>query len=160
MSFCFLVLKNAPYVYRGQVFILRETDDQKSPFVAEIVNGGIEMVLQVPRPMAVPPPAAAAAGHSRVNESVPEVQEDPEYFAVLVTPETAALSQISRSMIIEVPLVMLLTGITKRMPWVMVLKRKNHFDYFRSIEPTLTPMQVWYPLLGLDFGCYQIHRAH
>lgn len=95
------------------------------------------MVLQGSKSLTTPPMYGI-----HTNDSLPDVQEDPEYFAVLVTPETAALVQISRSMIIEVPLVMLLTGITKRMPWVMVLKRKNHFDYFRNTEPTLTPMQV------------------
>ena len=129
------MIKNAPYIYRGQVFILRETDDLKSPFVAEIVNGGIEMVLQPPKQMPL-------NNYIRKNDSLPEIQEDPEYFAVLVTTETAALAELPRTMVIEVPIVMLLTGITKRMPWVLVLKRKNHFEYFRNMEPQLAPIQV------------------
>lgn len=126
------MVKNAPYIYRGQVFILRETDDAKSPFVAEIVNGGIEYVM--------PPPKLPFNNYIRKNDTVPEIQEDSEYFAVVVTPETLGDLPFSRSLHIEVPLLLMLTGVSKRMPWILVLKRKNHFEYFRNIERV--PLQV------------------
>lgn len=126
-------MRNAPFVYRGPVFIVQEIEDITKSFRAQIVEGGIEMVLPVTKS-----PSKLPFNALPLNESLPEIQEDPEYFAVLVTPETVTQAQISRTTIISLPLEMLLLGIASRIPWIMVLKRQNHFDYFRN----LTPVQV------------------
>lgn len=117
-------------MYRGPVFIVQETEDLNEPYIAQIVEGGIEMVQPVNlKSFRKPLPPTTT------NDSVPEIQDDPEYFAVLVTPETVAQAQISRSTTITIPLPVLLLGVSSRIPWVMVLKRHSHFDYFRNLTP-------------------------
>ncbi len=125
------VLRNTPIVYRGPVFVIQETTNASEPFVGQIVEGGIEMVQPIPKvvnklPLNIPIP---------FNESHHEIQDDTEYFAVLVTPETVAQAQISRTTTITLPLSMLLLGVSSRIPWVMVLRRENHYNYLRNPTP-------------------------
>lgn len=135
-------------MYRGPVFIVQETEDLSEPYIAQIVEGGIEMVqpanlksFRKPHPM------------TATNDSNPEIQDDPEYFAVLVTPETVAQAQISRTTTITVPLPVLLLGVSSRIPWVMVLKRQNHFDYFRNLTPMHVSRHSYFELVK-----YSLHQ--
>lgn len=137
-------IKNAALEYKGPVFLIKETDDVNDPFIGLIVDGGIEMVRPNPRPVPVPQ-ANLPAG----NESAPEIQEDPEYFAVFVTPDTIAQAQLSRTTTITIPLTVLLAGVATRpgvsphMPWLMVLKKQNHFSYFQTLMMNPKPVSFF-----------------
>lgn len=108
-----------PANYRGQVFIIKELDKDKAQYEAFVTNGGIQEVKTVQQQQ-IP-----SEGQSNIKDD-----EDSEYFAVLVTPETVSQLQFAKTAAITLPLSVLLPAISAKVPWLLVLRRRNYPQFF------------------------------
>lgn len=136
---------NSIVEYKGPVFLIKETDDPAHPFVPSIVDGGIELT-NVPKQQLEEQSEDNKAGNppppAKIRTSSADVREDVEYFAVLVTPETIADSQIPQKVDLVTPLGMLLYAASARIPWMLALKKSVHYDYYRSLVRASYPVTV------------------
>ncbi|KAL4107415.1 hypothetical protein QTP88_017758 [Uroleucon formosanum] len=114
--------------YMGPVFIIRELDKDKGEYDAFVTTGGIQEVRPPPMSDRSLPPQ-----HSK--PSAARDDEDAEHFGVLVTPETVKRldhDEKLRVASINVTMAVLLSAASSRMPWLLVLHRKQYphlFEY-------------------------------
>ncbi|XP_065200530.1 uncharacterized protein LOC135831748 [Planococcus citri] len=128
---------NAAFEYKGPVFVIQETNGTNDlPFIGFIVNGGIEVVRPNIKGLVI----QNATSTANTNEPTSEFQEDPDYFAVYLTPENVAYAQFSRTSQITIPLTVLLAAISNNMPRIMVLRKQNHFEYFSTLSTNPRPI--------------------
>lgn len=112
----------------GPVFIIRELDKDKGEYDAFVTTGGIQEV----RP---PPMSDRSLPPQHGKPSVARDDEDAEHFGVLVTPETVKRldrDEKLRASSINVTMAVLLSAASSRMPWLLVLHRKQYphlFEY-------------------------------
>lgn len=134
----------------GPVFIIRELNKEKGEYDAFITTGGIQ---EVKPPVSMPKNnnnnnnngAGAAAGHAppaqpsqqtaatqQQQQQYPHqpVDEDSEYFGVLVTPDTVKQLDYQSTTTMNVSLSVLLVAASSRMPWLLVLRRRNYPQLF------------------------------
>ncbi|XP_022183178.1 putative mediator of RNA polymerase II transcription subunit 26 [Myzus persicae] len=114
--------------YMGPVFIIRELDKDKGEYDAFVTTGGIQEVRPPPMSDRSLPPQ-----HSK--PSAARDDEDAEHFGVLVTPETVKRLDRDEKLkmsSINVTMSVLLSAASSRMPWLLVLHRKQYphlFEY-------------------------------
>lgn len=137
--------------YMGPVFIIRELDKVDGQYDAFVTTGGIQ---EVRRPTTHPGyQQNPSAGAYR------EPDEDSEYFGVLVTADTVRLLGYPDSVAINVSLPVLLTAVSSRMPWLLVLRRKDYpqlFEYQQQQQrPPPAQQQPQQPQLAVP-GSMQI----
>ncbi|XP_001951312.1 alpha-protein kinase 1 [Acyrthosiphon pisum] len=114
--------------YMGPVFIIRELDKDKGEYDAFVTTGGIQEV----RP---PPMSDRSLPPQHGKPSAARDDEDAEHFGVLVTPETVKRldrDEKLRASSINVTMAVLLSAASSRMPWLLVLHRKQYphlFEY-------------------------------
>ncbi|XP_050424812.1 uncharacterized protein LOC126835953, partial [Adelges cooleyi] len=129
----------------GPVFIIKELDKDKSEYEAFVTNGGIQEVRSAMGPQAQQqqqqqPPQSGAPGSP--SSFVKDTEEDTEYFAVLITPETVAQLQFAKSAQIQVPVSVLLVAVSSKLPWLMVLRRKSYPQFFEYQQQQQLPAGV------------------
>lgn len=117
--------------YTGPVFIIRELDGEKAEYDAFITTGGIQEVRG--------PANGNGGGPNQQQQAMKPTaaeDEDTKYFGVLVTTDTVRQLNVSKSSAINVQLSVLLTAVSSRMPWLLVLHRKNypHLFEFADVE--------------------------
>ncbi|XP_060854514.1 putative uncharacterized protein DDB_G0294196 [Rhopalosiphum padi] len=114
--------------YMGPVFIIRELDKDKGEYDAFVTTGGIQEV----RP---PPMSDRSLPPQQGKPSATREDEDAEHFGVLVTPETVKRldrDEKLRMSSVNVTMAVLLSAASSRMPWLLVLHRKQYphlFEY-------------------------------
>lgn len=120
--------------YMGPVFIVRELNHDEGVYDAFITTGGIQEVK--------PPQASVkspAAGQQQQQRPGPSAEEDPEYFGVLVTPETVRQLRIPKSVFVNASLSMLLSAASSKMPWLLVLRRSSYGELMLGGDPQKRP---------------------
>ncbi|XP_050522290.1 uncharacterized protein LOC126894926 isoform X1 [Daktulosphaira vitifoliae] len=120
--------------YKGPVFIIKEQDKEKGEYDAFITNGGIQEVRGSIGQQPIQQPIAVNNGQPSVKE-----EEDIEYFAVLVTPDTVAQLQFPKTTEIKIPISVLLVAVSSKLPWLLVLRRKNYPQFFEYQLTTPNP---------------------
>lgn len=129
----------------GPVFIIRELNKENGEYDAFITTGGIQEV-KPPKPMPnngpgglhAPPPPPPLQHHQQKPMVAVKDDEDSEYFGVLVTPDTVKQLDYQPATAINVSLSVLLVAASSRMPWLLVLRRRNYPQLF---EPQLYHQQ-------------------
>jgi len=132
----------------GPVFIIRELDKDKGEYDAFVTTGGIQEVRPPPMSDRSLPPQ-----HSK--PSAARDDEDAEHFGVLVTPETVKRldrDEKLRASSINVTMAVLLSAASSRMPWLLVLHRKQY--------PHLFEYQQQQPQQQYQMHSPQQHQAH
>ncbi|CAH1726614.1 unnamed protein product [Aphis gossypii] len=115
--------------YMGPVFIIRELDKDKGQYDAFVTTGGIQEVRPPPMSDRSLPP------QQQGKPSAVRDDEDSEHFGVLVTPETVRRldrDEKLKASSINVTMSVLLSAASSRMPWLLVLHRKQYphlFEY-------------------------------
>lgn len=106
------------------MFIIKEQSRDKGEYEAFVTSGGIQQVK----------PVWSSYGYhqSQFQPGQPTVQEDedPDYFAVMVTQETVSQLQYSKNATIKAPLSVLLVAASSRLPWLLVLRRESYPQFF------------------------------
>lgn len=123
----------------GPVFIIRELNKENGEYDAFITTGGIQEV-KPPKPIpnngpgglhAPPPtPAQFPQHHQQKPTAAVKDDEDSEYFGVLVTPDTVKQLDYQSTPAVNVSLSVLLAAASSRMPWLLVLRRRNYPQLF------------------------------
>lgn len=108
--------------YMGPVFIVRELNSDEGVYDAFITTGGI----QEAKPPQASVKSSAAGQQQRPGGLQSSADEDPEYFGVLVTPETVRQLRIPKSVFVNASLSMLLSAASSKMPWLLVLRRSSY----------------------------------
>ncbi|XP_025419798.1 probable serine/threonine-protein kinase DDB_G0280133 [Sipha flava] len=153
--------------YVGPVFIIRELNKETGEYDAFITTGGIQEVKpphphHQQHPNHQQHPYEQHQNQYHPNPQYPHVKqpspqqhpnlqqqqdqqlvaaketEDSEYFGVLVTAETVKALNHPKSAYINVSVSVLLTATSSRMPWLLVLHRKDYphlFEYQQQQKP-------------------------
>ncbi|KAL5236194.1 hypothetical protein ACI65C_003604 [Semiaphis heraclei] len=129
--------------YMGPVFIIRELDKDKGEYDAFVTTGGIQEV----RP---PPMSDRSLPPQHGKPSAARDDEDAEHFGVLITPETVKRldrDEKFRMSYVNVTMSVLLWAASSRMPWLLVLHRKQypHLFEYQQQQPQHQQYQVHSP---------------
>lgn len=130
--------------YTGPVFIIRELDREKSEYDAFITTGGIQEVRGSDNGNGAGVYGGGPKQQQHVVKPTATDDEDTKYFGVLVTPDTVKQLNISKTSAINVQLTVILAAASSRMPWLLVLHRKNYPHLFESPEVPIHQQQQQY----------------